>query len=269
LYQRLGVDRDADLVTLRAAYRRLARLLHPDVAGPAAADGVAMIDLNEAWWVLSDPQRRRAYDSTLPRPTAKVSSTSETTGRASEATRRASGTTGRAASNGQGKGPAATATSSPVGSAGFPPPASTAASVGARREAWLVSLRLQIRRLGTQAARSAVQTLAVRHRGVPRASYETLIDPVVTHLLSDTGERVRVARVAGAAPLDLAIGAALLGLRSYAATLMARAGRYGVTAETAATAEMVDRMWDTMAHEIPRELELALGGNPRAARRVR
>jgi hypothetical protein len=262
LYQRLGVDRDADLVTLRAAYRRLARLLHPDVAGPAAADGAAMIALNEAWWVLSDPQRRRAYDSTLPRPAAKISTGSQATGRASE-------TTGRAASNGHAKRPAATATSDPGRSAASPPPASTAASAGARREAWLVSLRLQIRRLGTQAARSAVQTLAVRHRGVPRASYETLIDPVVTHLLFDTGERVRLARLAGAAPLDLAIGAALLGLRSYAAMLMARAGRYGVTAETAATAEMVDRMWDTMAHEIPRELEVALGGNPRISRHLR
>ena len=34
-------------------------------------------------------------------------------------------------------------------------------------------------------------------------------------------------------------------------------------------AEMVDRMWDTMAHEIPRPLEHALGDNPRAARRLR
>lgn len=270
LYQRLGVDPDADLVTLRAAYRRLARLLHPDVAGPAAADGAAMIDLNEAWWVLSDPQRRRTYDSTLPRLAAQVSPASATTGHRSATTGRASETTERrAASNGQPKGPAATATSRPNGSAASRPPAGTAATVGARREAWLVSLRLQIRRLGTQAARSAVQTLAVRHRGVPRASYEMLIDPVVTHLLSDTGERVRLARLAGAAPLDLAIGAALLGLRSYAAMLMARAGRYGVTAETAATAEMVDRMWDTMAHEIPRELEVALGGNPRISRHLR
>jgi hypothetical protein len=262
LYQRLGVDPAADLVTLRAAYRRLARRLHPDVAGPAAADGAAMIGLNEAWWVLSDPQRRRAYDATLPQAAAKPAPTG---GRPSPGAS-PNGSPG-AATNGHGA-PGTASSPGATDSAKSAGP-DQAAVIGARREAWLVSVRLQIRRLGTQAARSAVQTLAVRHRGVPRARYESLIDPLVNHLLTDTGERVRLARLAGAAPLDLAIGAALLGLRSYSAVLLTWARRGGITADVAGAAEMVDRMWDTLAHEIPRELEVALGGNPRISRHLR
>ena len=241
LYDRLGVPPEANASTLRAAYRRRARELHPDVLG-AGADPTAMAELNEAWRVLSDPDRRRAYDATL--------------GRAEAAAARS---TGAPRAN-----PAPTFTTRRPA----PPPPRTS-SPGWRREAWLAGLQLQIRRLGTLAARSAVQTLAVRHPGVPRSDYEALVEPVVAHLLLDTGERIRVAREAGAAPLDLAIGAALLGLGSYAGRLEAEARRTGPLPHLVRSAEMVDRMWDTMAHEIPRPLEHALGDNPRAVRRVR
>ena len=133
-------------------------------------------------------------------------------------------------------------------------------------------MRLQIRRLGGQAARSAAQTLAIRHHGVPKAYFEALTEPIVAELLTDTEDRVRRARLAGAAPLDLAIGAALLGLRAHAERLCAAAHSplpLQARQELTPSAELVDRMWDTMAHEIPRELELALGGNPRSVRRVR
>ena len=133
-------------------------------------------------------------------------------------------------------------------------------------------MRLQIRRLGTQAARSAAQTLAIRHHGVPKAYFEQLTEPIVAELLADTEDRLRRARVAGAAPLDLAIGAALLGLRAHAERLCAAARgplAFDARQQLAPSAELVDRMWDTMAHEIPRELEVALGGNPRSVRRVR
>lgn len=62
LYDRLGVAPEASTGELREAYVALARRHHPDAGGDAGA----MRDLNEAWEVLSDPGRRRAYDRTLP-----------------------------------------------------------------------------------------------------------------------------------------------------------------------------------------------------------
>ena len=50
---------DASPEALRAAHRERARRLHPDVA---SGDATAMRALNEAWAVLSDPDRRGAYD---------------------------------------------------------------------------------------------------------------------------------------------------------------------------------------------------------------
>jgi hypothetical protein len=133
----------------------------------------------------------------------------------------------------------------------------------------LAGLQLQIRRLGSQAARSAAQTLVVRHPGTARSDYEDLVEPIVAQLLLDTAERVREAREAGSAPFDLANGAALVGLRAVADGLVADVRARGPRPELLRAAEMVDRMWDTMAHEIPRPLEHALGDNPRAARRLR
>ena len=244
LYERLGVARDVDGIALRTAYRQRARLLHPDLAG-AGADPAAMAELNEAWHVLSDPERRRAYDASLPR--------------------RAGATATAAPAVVLPRGPGPAPPSPP------PPPArpERSSSPGWRREAWLVGLQLQIRRLGTQAARSAAQTLVVRHVGAPRDDYEQLIEPIVAQLLVDTDTRVREARAAGAVPFDLANGAALIGLRVHAARLEAESRATGPRPALLRSAEMVDRMWDTMAHEIPRPLEHALGDNPRATRRVR
>jgi hypothetical protein len=271
LYERLGVARDADVPTLRAAYRRLARQLHPDVAGPRSTDGLDMVQVNEAWRVLSDPGRRRAYDATLARRTEADGTTEPapagSPGRPAgwPTTPPADGPGGQGARRPGGGAPSWDPGTDPAAArtGGWPP------TVGRRREAWLAGLRLQIRRLGTQAARSAVQTLVIRHRGVARQTYEELVAPIVGQLLDDTGERVRQARVAGAAPLDLAIGAALVGLRVVAAGLVAQRAAGRSEEELARAAEMVDRMWDTMAHEVPRELALALGGNPHASRRLR
>ena len=68
-YQRLGVAPTATQPEIRAAYRDLARLHHPDVSD-ADADA-AMVAVNEAWYVLRDPARRAAYDATMrsARPT--------------------------------------------------------------------------------------------------------------------------------------------------------------------------------------------------------
>lgn len=252
LYERLGVAQDADLAAVRDAYRRLARQLHPDLAG-GRTDGAAMALVNEAWRVLSDPARRLAYDATLPRAaTARAASSRSSPPRP-------------APGGAWSRGPLRRTTVPPR--APTPPPRPS--SPGWRREAWLAGLQLQIRRLGTQAARSAAQTLVVRHTGAPRSDYEELIEPIVADLLLDTGDRVRQAREAGAAPFDLANGAALIGLRSIAGRLEAESRTTPARPSQVRTAEMVDRMWDTMAHEIPRPLEHALGDNPKATRRVR
>ena len=61
LYRVLQVDASADSATIRVAYRALAAVSHPDHAG---ADGEPrMRELNAAWEVLGDPQRRAAYDT--------------------------------------------------------------------------------------------------------------------------------------------------------------------------------------------------------------
>ena len=59
-YAALELAPDADEATIRLAYRRLARLYHPDVAG--TGDLTRMQQLNAAYRVLSDPERRREYD---------------------------------------------------------------------------------------------------------------------------------------------------------------------------------------------------------------
>jgi len=60
-YEVLGVDADADASAIKQAFRRLARLHHPDLH-PGAEANAAMLKINEAYEALSDPQRRSAYD---------------------------------------------------------------------------------------------------------------------------------------------------------------------------------------------------------------
>jgi len=61
-YEILGVARDADSSTIKSAYRKLARKYHPDVNKTKEAEE-KFKDINEAYEVLSDKNKRQRYDS--------------------------------------------------------------------------------------------------------------------------------------------------------------------------------------------------------------
>jgi molecular chaperone DnaJ len=60
-YEVLGVPRDADANTIKSAYRKLARQYHPDVNKDVHAEE-HLKEINEAYEVLSDADKRQAYD---------------------------------------------------------------------------------------------------------------------------------------------------------------------------------------------------------------
>jgi curved DNA-binding protein len=60
-YQTLGVARDASADEVKKAFRKLARKYHPDVSKEADAEA-RMQEVNEAYAVLSDTEKRAAYD---------------------------------------------------------------------------------------------------------------------------------------------------------------------------------------------------------------
>jgi curved DNA-binding protein len=60
-YQSLGVARDATAEDIKKAFRKLARKYHPDVSKEPNAER-RMQEVNEAYAVLSDPEKRAAYD---------------------------------------------------------------------------------------------------------------------------------------------------------------------------------------------------------------
>src|SRR3989440_12406515 len=61
-YDVLGVSRDADEGTIKKAFRRLARELHPDVNSHDPQAEEKFKEAAEAYEVLSDPERRATYD---------------------------------------------------------------------------------------------------------------------------------------------------------------------------------------------------------------
>lgn len=222
LYDVLGVPPGCSVDELRAAYRVSARRLHPDVSTIRDADRHMAI-LNDAWHVLSDPARRRDYDTTLK----QIREERETVE--------------------------------------MPQPAPVVRL--SRRQAWVAGVQAQIGRLARLAGRSATQTLLLRSPRATRAVYDSIVDLIVGSLMEDTEARVRAARAAGAAPLDLGVAATLIGVRTVADRVR-REATAAVTPELMMTAELLDRMWDVLAHELPTTLEVALGSNPHVTRAI-
>lgn len=60
-YDILGVKKDASADEIKKAFRKAARKFHPDVSTGAEAEA-KFKDVNEAYEVLKDPERRAAYD---------------------------------------------------------------------------------------------------------------------------------------------------------------------------------------------------------------
>ena len=83
-YAVLGVAKDASAADIRKAYKKLARKHHPDVA-EAQSDGDAFQEINAAYDILGDDDKRKLYDefgeaSTRPRYRRRASTRLATTG---------------------------------------------------------------------------------------------------------------------------------------------------------------------------------------------
>src|SRR3972149_5151020 len=61
-YEVLGLPRSASEKELKQAYRRLARKYHPDVNPGDAQAEARFKEINSAYEVLSDPDKRKKYD---------------------------------------------------------------------------------------------------------------------------------------------------------------------------------------------------------------
>ena len=61
-YEILGVERGADEAVLKSSFRKLAMEHHPDRNGGCEEAAGRFKEINEAYSVLSDPQKRAAYD---------------------------------------------------------------------------------------------------------------------------------------------------------------------------------------------------------------
>jgi len=65
-YELLGVPQSASASAIKHAYHSKMKACHPDVCGEQGVEMTML--LNEAYALLQEPETRRAYDVTLPRP---------------------------------------------------------------------------------------------------------------------------------------------------------------------------------------------------------
>lgn len=65
-YVVLGLTRSASTAEMAAAHRRLAKSHHPDLHDGGADAASRMREINEAWEILSTPERRAAWDIAHP-----------------------------------------------------------------------------------------------------------------------------------------------------------------------------------------------------------
>lgn len=65
-YETLGVARTATAEEIKQAFRKLARIHHPDVAKNKVTGEAKFKEINEAYEVLSDPDKKRKYDELGP-----------------------------------------------------------------------------------------------------------------------------------------------------------------------------------------------------------
>jgi len=61
-YEVLGVDKDATKEKIRKAYKTLAKKYHPDLNKNSSESEAKFKEINEAYEVLKDPEKRRKYD---------------------------------------------------------------------------------------------------------------------------------------------------------------------------------------------------------------
>ena len=67
-YEILGVDKKASAEEIKSAYRKLAKQYHPDLHPGDATAAEKFKEINEANEILSDSQKRAAYDYELEHP---------------------------------------------------------------------------------------------------------------------------------------------------------------------------------------------------------
>jgi molecular chaperone DnaJ len=78
-YELLGVPREASGDAVRKAYRRLARQHHPDANPDAPEAEERFKEIQQAYEVLSDPEKRRQYDERLRTSARRSRSSSRST----------------------------------------------------------------------------------------------------------------------------------------------------------------------------------------------
>ncbi|KAL8142129.1 hypothetical protein V2J09_015161 [Rumex salicifolius] len=71
LYEVLKVKQNASPADIKKAYRRLAKIHHPDAASDSSPDGRDFIQIYNAYETLSDPMTRSVYDLSIGRMMAR------------------------------------------------------------------------------------------------------------------------------------------------------------------------------------------------------